>query len=242
MVVRSIRETVVRPPGVGVATVLGIILLLVALNLPQFGICSSFPEFSPNSSYQQAGNDEAVFENVTCVVHSYGYSTWTTLTPGKLEYLDASICTGYGVIAVVDVYDPDGIDTVWIVGERQSDGLIVNETFTWMQGNEPPGPPYGAPQVIDKSYCGGFRAKALDTDELWSLRFYANDTNGEVSMSAEYRILVYVTFPLTTVEPPTTNTTDNSVTQVNLGWVAIGGVGIGTVVVVIVLWQRRRAP
>ncbi len=241
---RSIRETVVRPPGVGVATVLGIILLILALNLPQFGICSSFPEFSPNSSYQQAGNDEAVFENVTCVIYSNDYSTWTTLTPGKLEYLRVpSISQGYWFLAVVDVYDRDGIDAVWIVGERQSDGLIVNETFTWMHGNDTYlEPEYGAPEVTNNSYYGGFNAMALESGEPWNLRFYSNDTNGEVSMSAEYRILVCVTFPLTTVEPPTTNTTDSSVTQVNLGWVAIGGVGIGTVVVVIVLWQRRRAP
>ncbi len=113
-------------------------LLVVTLSLFRFGIYRSPYGFSPKSSYQQAGSDEAVFENVTCVIHSYDYSTWIALTPGKLEYLDASICTGYGVIAVVDVYDPDGIDTVWIVGERRSDGLVVSEAFTWMQGNEPP--------------------------------------------------------------------------------------------------------
>ncbi len=175
-------------------------------------------------------------------IHSYDYSTWTTLAPCKLEFLDASTRTGYGVIAVVDVYDPDGIDTVWTVGERKSDGLVVSEAFTWMHGNEPPGPAYGAPEVTDNSYCGGLRTMALDTDGLWSLRSCSNNTNGEVSVSAEYRICVYLTFPLTTVEPPTTNTTDSSVTHANLGWVAIGGVGIGTVVIPLVLWQRRRAP
>ncbi len=78
----------------------------------------------------------------------------------------------------IAVYDPDGIDTVWFFYKRTNESVGQNQTMRPME-SEP-----------RNRYSGYFDAYVTDLYTDWTIRFYANDSNGIESASEEYSLRV----------------------------------------------------
>jgi hypothetical protein len=80
--------------------------------------------------------------------------------------------------AQIEVYDPDGIDTVWFFYKRTNESVGQNQTMEpveWEHRNY---------------YSGNFEAYVTNRYTDWNIRFYANDSNGIESASEEYILRV----------------------------------------------------
>ncbi|MHA1958895.1 MAG: hypothetical protein ACW99U_01610 [Candidatus Thorarchaeota archaeon] len=85
----------------------------------------------------------------------------------------------------IEAYDPDGIDTVWFFYRLTNNSVGQNQTMEPIEWERP------------NTYRGHFLAYVTNAVTDWAIRFYANDSNGVVSVSEEYILRVYFNPPNT---------------------------------------------
>ncbi|RLI58493.1 MAG: hypothetical protein DRO93_09755 [Candidatus Thorarchaeota archaeon] len=222
-------------------TVVGVVMFVLIMTSPLTTEHTYSTAVSNYGGHVSSDGGPTVFANATCRglrgPPPYNYGPWADLSPDECPGTAADgLGATYGVQVLVDVCNPDGIDSVWFVSERQSDGLTVNGSMCWMfevEKNE--SFPY-PPPVNNNTYLGGFSALRENDYEYWDIRFYANDTTGEVYVSEEYHFYVRVYGPDLT---PTTTASDTLLSPAAMSWVAVGAVGVGVVALVIVFLRRR---
>lgn len=80
----------------------------------------------------------------------------------------------------IDVFDLDGVESVW---------------FTYRRSDETNTPSGAMEERGDHPYAGQFGVTVSTFETLFVVRFYANDTLGEVTSSSEYTVLVLYNVP-----------------------------------------------
>ncbi len=135
----------------------------------------------------------------------------------------------------IDVVDPNDVAAVWFT-YRQS-----NESTT-QKGDM-------APSIFGTNgWDGSFRVNVSERETIFVVRFYANDTLGNMASSSEYTLLVtydpYEPCPTTSTTTTTTTTTtfpDGSLDPRYLVFLAVLGLSVVIIAGVILQWRKPPA-
>lgn len=146
--------------------------------------------------YQPSLQDDTVFGN---------YTTDNTMT-----YYNT--CTPE---VQIEVYDPDGIDSVWLTYRRMNESSILNETMDVLSLGD------------RNTYIAYFTVNVYQTYNNFVVQFHANDSLGHQTSSNEYSLVVVYNPP----DPPANG---------NYGLQLIIGLSISSIVAVgfFLAWKK----
>jgi hypothetical protein len=83
----------------------------------------------------------------------------------------------------IDVYDPDGVDSVWFTYRRSNE----TEPLVEFMESLPPGE--------SRTYVGRFEANVSQSETEFIVQFHANDTLGHQSLTDEFSLVVFYSSP-----------------------------------------------
>jgi len=142
-----------------------VFLVFILLVIPQTLVVCDMPDLNDcQSTFVSDSSEGPVFGN---------YSTRRTAT-------FYSQCTPS---VDVDVYDPDGVDAVWLSYKRANETSWTNRSMSLL----PPGE--------GNTYHGRFTVNVSQTETLFDVQLFANDTLGNMSVSSVYPLMILYSRP-----------------------------------------------
>ena len=142
-----------------------VFLVFILLLIPQTLVVCDTPDLNDSQSALISNSSEGpVFGN---------YSTDLTNT-------FSNQCTP---AVYVDVYDPDGVDAVWLSHKRANETSWKNRSMSL----RPPGE--------GNTYVGRFTVNVSQGETLFDVQFFANDTLGNMSVSSVHSFYIRYSRP-----------------------------------------------
>ena len=142
-----------------------VFLVFILLLIPQTLVVCDTPDLNDSQSALTSNSSEgAIFGN---------YSTRRTDT--FYNHCTPSVD--------IDVYDPDGVDAVWLSYKRANETSWKNRSMSLL----PPGE--------GNTYHGRFTVNVSQTETWFDVQIFANDTLGNMSVSSVYPLVIHYSRP-----------------------------------------------
>ena len=142
-----------------------VFLVFILLVIPQTPVACDMPNLNDSQSALISNSSEGpVFGNYSTDLTSTFYNQCTPSVD-------------------IDVYDPDGVDAVWLSYKRANETSWTNQSMSLL----PPGE--------GNTYVGRFTVNVSRTETWFDVQFFANDTLGHMSSSSVYPLLILYNKP-----------------------------------------------